>query len=115
MKLNALPTSQRFGLLVGLCAVAILVPASMQTRSAWKSLGATAQELEGLAPVMAVQEVIRPREHRVRLRRAAPAEGRLLRAGRHRRRAVAAGVGGGCGGGGQGLAGLARRVVQPGS
>jgi malonate-semialdehyde dehydrogenase (acetylating) / methylmalonate-semialdehyde dehydrogenase len=30
----------------------------------------------------------RPREHRVRLRRAAPAEGRLLRAGLHRRRRV---------------------------
>lgn len=58
MKLNALSTSQRFGLLVGLCALAILVPTSMQTHSAWKDLEATALELKGLAPVMAVQEVI---------------------------------------------------------
>jgi hypothetical protein len=65
MKLNALSTSQRFGLLVGLCALAILVPTSMQTHSAWKNLEATALELKGLAPVMAVQEVIRlTQQHR---------------------------------------------------
>jgi methyl-accepting chemotaxis protein len=64
MGLN-LSTTQRFSLLVGLSAVAILVPATMQTRNAWRSLDTTARELEGLAPLMAVQDVIRlTQQHR---------------------------------------------------
>jgi len=65
MNLSRLTIAQRFGLLVALCAVAILVPTGLYGRQALTLMQVEQREAKGLAPVRTLLEAIRlAQQHR---------------------------------------------------
>ena len=52
-------TFHRFAILLALCLVAVLLPTAMYAHKAWAEIGTAAQEDRGIAPSLAVLEVMK--------------------------------------------------------
>lgn len=61
--LSRFTVAQRFATLVALCALAILVPATMHTVNIWGGAQVVQRELDGLTPARTLLEAVRLAQH----------------------------------------------------